>query len=227
MDLLEIQRLHAQYTRQPLTIDMPATAGLGAPLSLPSPNGAARAARQWKELFGRSRNFALIVGGLGLAAVFGMGAASFMHRGNPSGQSNDALESTGPTTQASATGGPASQPATEARQAPVLGSATASPTLSSATLAPAAPATVGQVGEQRNPPASPMLPAETKNADGASDVRTAPASQPSTQSSAQAHARRTPPAAAAPIAAVKPAPVVSERNPVPNPTVQHGDIKLF
>ncbi|QUN31848.1 hypothetical protein KB879_36605 (plasmid) [Cupriavidus sp. KK10] len=82
MDLLEIQQLHAQYIRQPLTIDMPASAGIGVPLSLSSPSEAATAARtQWNALAGRGRNLLLVFGGLGVAAAIGMSVASRTHRG--------------------------------------------------------------------------------------------------------------------------------------------------
>ncbi|RDK11715.1 hypothetical protein DN412_02065 [Cupriavidus lacunae] len=199
MDLLEIQQLHAQYIRQPLTIDMPASVGLGVPLSLPSPSQAGTPARtQWKALVGRGRSLLLVLGGLGVAATVGMSSASWMHRSATAKSQQDvSVATTGQTTAAT----PASA-ATPGAATPV----TQSQAPSSAPTA--------------NLTADSLAPRIAERPDEPRSVQPQPAT-------AQPPARR-PAALSTPPIGVKGTPSAPDRSPAQKPAAQHaGDIKLF
>jgi len=204
MDLLEIQQLHAQYIRQPLTIDMPASAGLGVPLSLPSPSEAATAARtQWKTLAGRGRSLLLVFGGLGVAAAIGMSAASWMSR---SATTNDERDSS------VATGGP---------------TAADTPTLA-ATPDAATPVTQSRAPSGANLTAFPPTPATPRLAERPDEPRSVqPQPASASPGTAQPPARR-PAAVTTPPVSVKATSGAPDRSPAQKPAAQHaGDIKLF
>ncbi|KAI3600616.1 hypothetical protein D8I24_4374 [Cupriavidus necator H850] len=207
MDLLEIQQLHAQYIRQPLTIDMPASVGLGIPLSLPSPSEAATAApTQWKALAGRGRNLLLVLGGLGVAAAIGMSVASRTHRGATANDQQDASVVTAGQ-MAAATPALAATPeaAIPVTQSPAP-SSTPTANLTVDSLAPATPRFAERPDEPRS-------------------VQPQPAS--ASPGTAQSPARR-PAAVTTPPVNVKATPGAPNRSPAQKPAAQHaGDIKLF
>ncbi len=207
MDLLEIQHLHAQYIRQPLTIDMPSGVGLGVPLSLPSASEAATTARtQWKALVGRGRNVLLVLGGLGVAAAIGMSVASRTHRGATAIDQQDAAGATAGQTAAappaSAALPEAAIPVTQS-QAP---SSAPTANLTADSLAPATPRFAERPDEPRSVQPQP-----------------ASASPPKAQPPA-----RRPAAVTTPPVSVKATPSAPERSPAQKLAAQHaGDIKLF
>ena len=80
MDLREVQQLHAQFARRSITIDMPARAGTGEPLALPSPSQVRTAARQqWSALGQRTRVLAMVLGIIGAAGAGGVFVAKMQH----------------------------------------------------------------------------------------------------------------------------------------------------
>lgn len=207
MDLREIQRLHEQYARQPVTIDMPPGATSASPLALPSPGEAATAARlRWGALGQRTRMFIMILGTTGLAAAAGMSAASLEKRWSTG---NDAAPEVHARREG-ATPDAASAPAIAAAPGESLAGPPASASaIESGPVADTAPTTAPTIKASDLTPVRPPAPV------------LAPAATPE-------GATHRPSAVSPPRTTVKVPPASPDRPTSPKPASAHGgDVKLF